>query len=65
MNPVSEVITSPGTTRSFRSNADADSDTVFLIVGNLISAAMLLPLLLLLFTFLAVYGTDKSFTAPY
>lgn len=48
MKPVSEVITSPGTTRSFRSNAETDSDTGFRIVGNLMSAAMLLLLLLLL-----------------
>ena len=49
MKPVSDVITSPGTTRSFRSKVE--SDTCFRISGNLMSAAMLLtmvPLLLLL-----------------
>lgn len=42
MKPVSEVITSPGTTRSFRSKAETDRDTGFRTVGNLMSAAMLL-----------------------
>lgn len=55
MKPVSEVITSPGTTRSFRSEAESNKETAFRIVGNLMSAAMLLLLqLLLLLLFLAV-----------
>lgn len=41
MKPVSEVMTSPGTTRSFRSDADVDKDTCFRRVGNLMLAAML------------------------
>lgn len=42
MKPVSEVITSPGTTRSFLSKAEIDRDViVFLTVGNLMSTAML------------------------
>lgn len=59
MKPVSEVITSPGTTRSFRSEAESNKETAFRIVGNLMSAAMLLLLLLLLLLlFLAV---DKRY----
>ena len=54
MKPVSEVITSPGTTRSLRLKAEIDSDTGFRITGNLMSAAMLLPLLLLLLLFLVI-----------
>lgn len=48
MKPVSEVITSPGTTKSFLSEGESDKDTGLRIVGNLMSAAMLLLLLLLL-----------------
>lgn len=47
MKPVSEVITSPGTTKSFRSAAETDRDIVFLTVGNLMSTAMLLAVILL------------------
>lgn len=64
MKPVSEVITSPGTTRSFRSKAETDSDTGFRIVGNLISAAMLLLLLLLLLLFPSL-AVDKRRYAIY
>lgn len=46
MNPVSEVITSPGTTRSFRSAAECERDIEFLTVGNLMSTAMLLSFFL-------------------
>lgn len=41
MKPVSEVITSPGTTKSFRSEEEPDKEKGFRIVGNLMSAAML------------------------
>lgn len=41
MKPVSEVITSPGTTKSFLSPEETDKETGFRIVGNLMSAAML------------------------
>lgn len=55
MNPVSEVITSPGTTRSLRSKVETDNDTGFRIVGNLMSAAMLFRFsLLLLLRFLVI-----------
>lgn len=42
MKPVSEVITSPGTTKSFLSEEEPDKEKGFRIAGNLMSAAMLL-----------------------
>ena len=46
MNPVSDVITSPGTTRCFPSVAEnKESVNCFRTVGNLISTAMLVPCL--------------------
>lgn len=53
MNPVFDVITSPGTTKSFLAPPEIDKDSCFRIVGNLMSAAMLLlslTRLLLLFS---------------
>lgn len=54
MKPVSEVITSPGTTKSFLSEEEPDKEKGFRIVGNLMSAAMLLPY------FFFVCSTNKA-----